>query len=171
MFKERLNKALDFKRISAYQLSKETGIPQGTISNYRNKSVKPSASIVKQIASALEISYEWLLTGKGEMLRKNTIGININQGDGNIIGQGNHNNIKTGNVVNVALPDAGTQKIIKPDGEIEVITTESNISMLDTLKRENENLKAEVMYLKNTITTKNDLIDSLRETIDILKNK
>ena len=171
MFKERLNKALDFKRISAYQLSKETGIPQGTISNYRNKSVKPSASIVKQIASALEISYEWLLTGKGEMLRKNTIGVNINQGDGNIIGQGNHNNIKTGNVVNVALPDAGTQKIIKPDGEIEVITTESNTPMLDTLKRENESLKAEVMYLKNTITTKNDLIDSLRETIDILKNK
>lgn len=78
----------------------------------------------------------------------------MNQDDGNIIGQGNHNNIKTGNVVNVALPDAGTQKIIKPDGEIEVITTESNTPMLDTLKRENENLKAEVMYLKNTITTK-----------------
>lgn len=167
MFKERLNEALDFKRISAYQLSKETGIPQGTISNYRNKSVKPSASIVKQIASALEISYKWLLTGEGEMLKKNTIGVNINQGDGNIIGQGSHNDIKTGNVVNVSLPETGTQKIIRPDGEVRVVTTESNASASDELK----DLKNEIQHLNAMIAMKDDLITSLKETIEILKSR
>lgn len=167
--KERFAEFIKYKGLSRRKFQEKIGVSNSYIQNISN-------SIGKDVLNRISIQYpelntDWLLTGKGEMLRKNTIGININQGDGNIIGQGNHNNIKTGNVVNVALPDAGTQKIIKPDGEIEVITTESNISMLDTLKRENENLKAEVMYLKNTITTKNDLIDSLRETIDILKNK
>lgn len=67
MFKDRLNEAIDIKQISAYQLSKETGIPQATISNYRNRDAKPSTSNVKQIASVLGVSYEWLMVGIGEM--------------------------------------------------------------------------------------------------------
>lgn len=166
--KEKIQKYIDYKGISVYRLEADAGLSKG----YWGKTKSISADIAMKISRIYrDMSTEWLLRDEGEMLKKNTIGINMNQDDGNIIGQGNHNNIKTGNVVNVALPDAGTQKIIKPDGEIEVITTESNTPMLDTLKRENENLKAEVMYLKNTITTKNDLIDSLRETIDILKNR
>ena len=156
--KEKIQKYIDYKGISVYRLEADAGLSKG----YWGKTKSISADIAMKISRIYgDMSTEWLLRDEGEMLKKNTIGINMNQDDGNIIGQGNHNNIKTGNVVNVALPD----------GEIEVITTESNTPMLDTLKRENENLKAEVMYLKNTITTKNDLIDSLRETIDILKNR
>ena len=167
--KERFAEFIQYKGLSRRKFQEKIGVSNSYIQNISN-------SIGKDILNRISIQYpelntDWLLTGKGEMLKNSNAGVNINQGGGNIIGQGNHNNIKTGNVVNVALPDAGTQKIIKPDGEIEVITTEANTSMLDTLKRENENLKAEVMYLKNTITTKNDLIDSLRETIDILKNR
>lgn len=66
MFKDRLNKAIENKGITAYQLSKDTGIPQGTISNYRNKDMKPSTSIVKQLALALDVSTEWLLEGVEE---------------------------------------------------------------------------------------------------------
>lgn len=75
MFKDRLNKAIEDKGISAYQLSKETGIPQGTISNYRNKEVKPSTSIVKQLALTLGVSSEWLLEGVEEPLVNSNVEI------------------------------------------------------------------------------------------------
>lgn len=167
--KERFAEFIQYKGLSRRKFQDKIGVSNSYIQNISN-------SIGKDVLNRLSIQFPelntgWLLTGEGEMLKNPTIGVNTNQGNGNIIGQGSHNNIKTGNVVNVALPDAGTQKIIKPDGEIEVVTTESNTSVLDNLKRENERLKAEIMYLKSTITTKNDLIDSLRETIDILKNR
>lgn len=167
--KERIIRFINYKGITIQAFELKAGLSNGAVSKMGDGTRRRTLEKISN--SYPELNINWLLTGEGEMLKNSNAGVNINQGDGNIIGQGNYNNIKTGNVVNVALPDAGTQKIIKPDGEIEVITTESNTSMLDTLKRENENLKAEVMYLKNTITTKNDLIDSLRETIDILKNR
>lgn len=105
--KEKIQKYIDYKGISVYRLEADAGLSKG----YWGKTKSISADIAMKISRIYgDMSTEWLLRDEGEMLKKNTIGVNINQGDGNIIGQGNHNNIKTGNVVNVALPDAGTQK-------------------------------------------------------------
>lgn len=163
--KERFAEFIQYKGLSRRKFQDKIGVSNSYIQNISN-------SIGKEVLNRLSIQFPelntgWLLTGEGEMLKNPTIGVNVNQGDGNIIGQGNHNNIKTGNVVNVALPDSGTQKIIKPDGEVRVVTTESNASTSDELK----DLKNEIQHLNAMIAMKDDLITSLKETIEILKSR
>lgn len=41
MFKDKMCKLMDERSISAYKLSKETGIPQSCISQYRSGKVVP----------------------------------------------------------------------------------------------------------------------------------
>lgn len=70
-FGQRLNMALKHKGLTAYKLSKELDLQQSTISNYKNDKTTPTSSTIKSIASILEVNYEWLLSGSGEMNMKN----------------------------------------------------------------------------------------------------
>ena len=65
MFKDRLTRAIEEKGISKYQIAKETKITEATLSNYCNGKGKPSPSIVMQLASFLDVDYDWLLNGIG----------------------------------------------------------------------------------------------------------
>ena len=66
MFKERLTRAIEEKGISKYQIAKETKITEATLSNYCNGKGKPSPSIVMQLASFLDVDFDWLLNGAGD---------------------------------------------------------------------------------------------------------
>lgn len=111
-----------------------------------------------------QIDKSYLLTGEGSMIKNTGLILGNNSRVGNYSGNINRNNI------NVTLPEAGTQKIIKPDGSVEILNSISNLSGLEGLKRENDGLRQEIFHLKDTIGLKDDLIASLKETIKLLKH-
>ncbi len=63
---ERLFKIMEQKGITAYRLSKMTGIPSRTVFDWRKKNTNPGADKIMVICEALEITPEELLIGKDE---------------------------------------------------------------------------------------------------------
>jgi len=61
---ERITELLEKKGITAYTLSNETGVSQGTLSRIIKKHTKPNASNLKAISDYFKVSQTWLLTGK-----------------------------------------------------------------------------------------------------------
>ena len=45
-------------------------LAQGSLSNYLNKGSKPGTDILVKIVNSLDVDANWLLTGKGDMKRK-----------------------------------------------------------------------------------------------------
>lgn len=69
MISERLLQIIEYKKISNTAFAKEIGVtPQG-FGNYLNGRDPSYATVVKIIETFSEINPDWLLTGKGEMLR------------------------------------------------------------------------------------------------------
>lgn len=64
----RLNLSDAMKRLDWKQsdLSAASGVAQGVISNYITGRREPTASQLHRLASALDVSMEWLLTGHGQ---------------------------------------------------------------------------------------------------------
>ena len=74
---ERLIKLLNDRKITAYRLSKETGITQSTLSRFINApggKVEMHPETIDKIAKYFEVPFQWLLHGDGEMA-KNTSAI------------------------------------------------------------------------------------------------
>jgi transcriptional regulator with XRE-family HTH domain len=64
-FKKNLRNELDFQGIIVKELSVQTGIPVATLDCYlKTKAAEPSAENAVKIARALEVSVEYLVTGK-----------------------------------------------------------------------------------------------------------
>ncbi len=64
-FRENLKSELTFQGILVKELSLKTGINKRTLDNYlREKGNIPSADIAVKIANALNVSVEYLVTGK-----------------------------------------------------------------------------------------------------------
>lgn len=59
--KDRLREALEMRGLKAIDLSRKTGVPKNTLSNYLKGLTKPKADRVYQIAAALDVSEAWLL--------------------------------------------------------------------------------------------------------------
>lgn len=59
--KERLNKALSEKGVTAAELSRRTGISKGSISQYKNGVVNPKQDRIYLLANALGVSEAWLM--------------------------------------------------------------------------------------------------------------
>lgn len=55
---------LQEKGVSAYQVSKDTGVSQQTLSAWKNGKSKPSLSTVQKLADYFDVSVEYLLNGK-----------------------------------------------------------------------------------------------------------
>lgn len=60
-FMERLETALVMREISPAELSKKTGIGEGSISQYRKGAYKASQRNLEKIAKALQVSIPWLM--------------------------------------------------------------------------------------------------------------
>ena len=89
--KERILQFIDYKRFSKSKFYRETGLSNGILDK---KSGLTLDSIEKIYSKYPEINIEWLLTGKGEMLKTFAQNItqngntNVNNGH-NVSGQGN----------------------------------------------------------------------------------
>ena len=64
-FRENLRNELDFQGLTVKELSAKTGIIKGTLDNYLGiRASIPPADIAVKIAKALNVSVEFLVTGK-----------------------------------------------------------------------------------------------------------
>lgn len=91
--KERILQFIDYKRFSKSKFYRETGLSNGILDK---KSGLTLDSIDKIYSKYPEINIEWLLTGKGEMLK--TFAQNITQ-NGNTNVNNGHNVSGQGNVI------------------------------------------------------------------------
>lgn len=66
IIKENILQYLDFKGISKYEFYKKTGVSNGVLSQ---KSGLSEENTLKFLSYFTEVNAEWLLTGKGEMLK------------------------------------------------------------------------------------------------------
>lgn len=117
-----------------------------------------------------DVNLHWLLTGEGERGR---ISDNSIIGDRNkIIGNNTEamsgGQIIGGNNINVSLPTIGTQKIIKPNGSIEITSIASDDSSectieIESLKHKIQDMQALIDSMNQTISIQKDFIDSLKK--------
>lgn len=70
-FHEILTKLLENKKITAYQISKDTGISQTAIGKWKKGEQYPTADKLKILADYLVVTTDYLLTGK-ELTQKAT---------------------------------------------------------------------------------------------------
>lgn len=71
--KERLEKIAAFDSLSIRRFEEKCGLKRGNISNMSNESSIGSDKLSKIIDTYSSIDIEWLLTGKGDMLKNETI--------------------------------------------------------------------------------------------------
>lgn len=153
-------------------ISASDGMIRRAINNRTNIQSKWLCNIAENFP---QLNLNWLITGQGEMLLSlpkesiNTGGNNISGNIGGSIntGMGNH-------MVNITMPESGTQKIIKPSGEVEIQRTDSTKSegtKEAELHKEIELMKQRVALMEDNMKMKDELIASLRETIELLRNR
>lgn len=76
-FRENLRNELDFQGLTVKELSAKTGIIKGTLDNYLGiRASIPPADIAVKIAQALNVSVEYLVTGKENQKSPTFIQIN-----------------------------------------------------------------------------------------------
>ena len=84
--------------------------------------------------------------------------------------QGNGSQNISGNMVNVTMPESGTQKIIKPTGEVEIQrlapSDKSNSGELDRLQQRIQDLERIISEKDATIKSKDDLICVLKDMLN-----
>lgn len=64
-FRENLKDIMDYRDITIKELAYNVGVPKGSISNYLKENCSiPSADIAVKIAKSLNVTVEYLVTGK-----------------------------------------------------------------------------------------------------------
>lgn len=66
---QRVKELMDRLDVNSTEFSKRIGVAQSTFSNILNRNSDIKSSIIEKMVTHLGISPEWLLTGKGEMLK------------------------------------------------------------------------------------------------------
>ncbi len=79
--KQNILQFIERQNISKYKLYEKTGISNGTLSQ---KGGMSESNIMKFLSAYTEVSAEWLLTGKGEMLKSSIQNIVQNSGKNSI---------------------------------------------------------------------------------------
>lgn len=64
---QRLKQKRIEKSLNLTELSKLTGIPNGTLSKYENNKNSPSLENLYSLSQILEVSTNWIITGKEEL--------------------------------------------------------------------------------------------------------
>lgn len=70
---EIFEKLLQKYGVTAYKVSKATGVTQTSLSNWKSGRSTPSAKTLQKIADYFGVSIEYLMTGKEDIVEKETI--------------------------------------------------------------------------------------------------
>lgn len=172
--KDRLITFLAYINISQGKFEKGVGLSTGFVNNVGDSIRKSTLDKISSVYP--ELNTAWLLTGVGNMINENKNNI----GRDNYGVQGNGSQNISGSMVSVTMPESGTQKIIKPTGEVEIHrldpSDKSNSEELERLKQYIQNLEriiaekdATIQSKEATIQSKDDTIKSKDELISFLK--
>lgn len=165
--RERLKHFIEYKGISKYKFYKDLGLSNGFLDKEGNIGSDKCEKIIYQYP---ELNMLWLLTGQGEMLSSSI------KGNTNNISGGNNmtGNVSGRTMVNITMPESGTPKIIKPSGEVEIQQTDptkSEGTKEAELHKEIELMKQRVALMEDNMKMKDELIASLKDTIELLRNR
>lgn len=156
---------------SVRQFANKIGIAQTSLNDVVKKNAEPKFSTIDKILKAEpSISSDWLLTGKGEMLKKEYLSTNNNSGTfTGVMGGGVFNN-SVNNNINVESPEAGFLKIIYPDGKVELYKSDSisfiSPNEVQRLKDHVSNLEKIIEEKENTIKSNERLLCSYEKLLD-----
>lgn len=157
--KERLIQFVSYKRMSKRKFQERISVSNSYIQNI---SEGIGGEVLNRISKEFpDLNIDWLLTGKGKMLNLNNSNVTIN-------GNENQNNIG-GQMINISLPEKGSQKIIKPDGSIEIQNSglaNNNSNEINRLKEELHLKEIELAKCEAIIKSKDDMICMLKEILD-----
>lgn len=144
---DRLNRVIEYMCITPAELAKKSDVDPSNFNKMLKGQLNITPKTIKKIVNATGVSNDWLSNGDGEMLspQSNNVTINGNENQNNIGGQ----NIK------ISLPETGTQKIIKPDGTVEVHSMGKNIDnsnntdkFIELLKKKDEQIDRLITLLE-----------------------
>ena len=167
--KDRIMHIIAHYNLSVKKFAEMLGMPQTTVNGYVTGVREPKMDFAIAVINHFEnISAEWFMRGQGDMFKNSPSISSSNQGAGNKI---EYNHIGIGNSVNANISDSSSQKTIYPTGKVEVADPDHTESALPNEDSEKQLLKAEIAHLRENMAIKDELIISLRETIELLRNK
>lgn len=146
----RFDKYMKYRNLNDNQVTVECKLSQGLLSQARTgKSDLGNSTINKILNIYQDLNRVWLLTGEGEMLNSaysnNRVTMNGNENISNIGGQN----------ISIPLPEEGSQKIIKPDGTVELHSMSKNIDnsnntdkFIELLKKKDEQIDRLITLLE-----------------------
>lgn len=170
--KERLLLFIDYKGISTQKFERIVGLSNASVSKMGDNTRQSALDKISTIFPDLDIA--WLKTGIGNMINenKNTAGRDNYGSQGSGDNKSSYSNV--GNTkISVTMPESGTQKIIKPTGEVEIHrldpSDKSNSEELDRLKQRIQDLERIIAEKDATIQSKDDTIKPKDELISFLR--
>lgn len=136
---QRVMDLCSFFNMSITELSKRINMPQTTVNNYLNGSRKVSYEFVESLVNSFELNANWLITGKGKMLKQDIEGgINLsNVGTGNIANAGTIGSIHP-YPNNVVGSDLIVDNGVKEDKDQQILLLKNEVKHLNELLAEKE---------------------------------
>jgi hypothetical protein len=168
--RERIVQFVDYKKISKNKFYKETGLSNG----FLDKNNHPGADKLERIIYAYpDINPEWLLTGKGEMLRsKEAVTI---AGDGNVTNTGNNARINTNVKVDKRQYFSDSPDVLRAIiDEKERLLRDKDIYIIELVENKDKLLREKDERLREKderLREKDAYILELKELIQELKKK
>jgi len=164
--KQRLIYFIKSKGFSQGRFEKEVGLSNGFVNNI-SKGIGAD-KLQRILRSFPDLNQSWLLNGEGEML------LPINEMSNNKINASGNSNVSAvynnRQSINISLPESGTQKIIKPDGSMEIQSLSSSASSglndTDRLNQRIQDLERIILEKDATIKSKDETIWALRTMLD-----
>lgn len=169
--KERILELIAALNLSMRSFSFRIEMSEGYV---RNMSKNIGVDVVGKILLKFpDVNPYWLILGEGDMFI-----INKMYDSNRTVAADNTSNVIGNNVVGdraifITMPETGSQKIIKPDGEVIIESTES-IDIPTALHRNSdtdssigiEALQEKIKLLEEIIRSKNEMIELLKKQLD-----
>lgn len=139
LINERVRLIYKSYNITLKSFSEALDISEGTLKSMFNRGTNPSFEVIEKIANAYpNLSLEWLITGKGEMLKQDTKtkeGINLNNVGSGIIG--NAGTMTMGNVQHYPN-NVVNDGMVKDDKDQQIIFLKEKVLHLEEMLKEKE---------------------------------
>lgn len=167
---ERIRILVKNERITLKIFGELIGFAQGTLNNMFSRGNNPSFEMIYQIATHFSTySMDWLITGQGEMYKKE-----YNAGRDNNVVEGNNDGVVgSGNTVgsiggnHVSISDTSNIKKIMEKEKVSIEFAQS----VDSLQQTNAHLEIRIKDLETINASQSKTIETMQLLIDTLSKK